>query len=142
VKYEIKIMNDIFESNQMEERILVVDDEPANISLFKNILETEGYINIITTLDPVKVIPLHLEHDFNLILLDINMPGMDGYEVLKQLQNSDNFNDTKVVATSADVSPGNIKKALDSGFTDYITKPMKIQTTLEIVDKALHRTEH
>lgn len=135
-------MNDIFESNQMEERILVVDDEPANISLFKNILETEGYINIITTLDPVKVIPLHLEHDFNLILLDINMPGMDGYEVLKQLQNSDNFNDTKVVATSADVSPGNIKKALDSGFTDYITKPMKIQTTLEIVDKALHRTEH
>jgi len=135
-------MNEIAESNQRRERILVVDDEPANISLFEKILETEGYTNIITTLDPVNVMSLHLEHDFNLILLDINMPEMDGYEVLKQLQDSDNFNDTKVVATSADVSPSNIKKALDSGFTDYITKPMRIQTTLEIVDKALHRTEH
>ncbi len=68
------------------------------------------------------------------ILLDINMPEMNGYEVLKQLQNMDNFNSTQVVAISADTSPSDVKKGLEAGFSSYITKPMRMQALYEIVD--------
>jgi CheY-like chemotaxis protein len=135
-------MNNINESTELDktkQNILIVDDEPANTLLLKKILATRGYINVMTTLDPTEVIPLHLEHDFELILLDINMPKMNGYEVLEQLRNTDNFDYTQVVATSADISIRDPATRLNSGFSDYITKPMKIKVILEIVEKALQK---
>ena len=65
------------------------------------------------------------------------MPDMDGYAVLDKLRNMDGFSATVVVATSGDTSPRDIKKALAAGFVDYITKPMRMNALLEIIDETL-----
>lgn len=124
-------------NDKHEKKILIVDDESANILLLNKILSFDGYKNIVTTLDPKEVSLLHEEHDFDLILLDINMPDMDGYAVLDKLRNMDGFATTAVVAISGDTFPRDIKKALAAGFLDYITKPMRMNDLLEIIDKVL-----
>ena len=117
--------------------ILIVDDERANIVLLTKILELRGYKNIETTLDPTEAYPLQQKHEFALILLDINMPEMDGFEVLKQLQDSGHCENTRIIATSGNIEKGYIQEALNAGFSDYITKPMPMNEILDIVSKAL-----
>lgn len=129
-------MSDIY-----NKKILIVDDEPTNILLLTKILESKGFVNIVTTLNPCETFELHRKNNFELVLLDINMPEMDGYEVLDKLRGMDNFNTTKVVATSGDVSQRDIQKALAAGFVNYITKPMKMDSLLEIVGNVLQESE-
>jgi len=124
-------------SEQLKAKILIVDDEPANILLFSRILEAKGYESISTTLDPCEASSLQQKYEFDLILLDINMPEMNGFEVLKQLGDSNCLNNTKVVATSGNIEPEYVKKALDAGFFDYITKPMRMNDFLEKVHSIL-----
>jgi CheY-like chemotaxis protein len=132
------LINKYFRVTEMSPvKILIVDDEAANILLFTKILETQGYNNIVATLEPRKVIALQQQHDFDLVLLDINMPEMNGYEVLEALHNYDECNHTQVIATNGDASSGQIKKALNAGFSAFISKPMRMQEFLTIVDEAL-----
>lgn len=131
-------MNDV-DNEQTKLKILLVDDEPANILLLTKMLSIKGYDNIISTVDSRDVISLHQKHNFDLILLDINMPEMDGYEVINELKNIDGFSNINVVAISGDIEPCDIQKGLDSGFTAYLTKPMRIQTLMEVTDKALQQ---
>ena len=123
--------------SNLQAKILIVDDEPANILLFTRILETQDYESITTTLDPCEAASLHQKHEFDLILLDINMPEMNGFEVLKQLHDSNSCKNTQVIATSGDTEMSYIKKALDAGFVDYITKPMHMNDILDKVNKVL-----
>jgi len=115
--------------------ILIVDDEPANILLLSKILQSDGYTNVMTTDKPTDTITLQQKHNFSLVLLDINMPELSGYEVLEQLRGLDNFSTTKIIATSGDTSPKDIKNALDAGFDDYITKPMRMNDILDVIKK-------
>lgn len=124
--------------SDLDVKILIVDDEPVNILLLSKILSTEGYNNITTTLDPREAESLQIKHNFELILLDINMPELNGYEVLEQLHATDNFSGTKIVATSGDVSTKHIDEALAAGFNDYITKPMRMKDLLDVVSRVLH----
>ena len=117
--------------------ILIVDDEPANILLLSKILELNGYTNVMTTNAPLDTVALQKEHNYALVLLDINMPEINGYQVLEQLRELDNFLGTKVIATSGDISPKDINKALEAGFNGYITKPMKMDDILDVVEKTL-----
>lgn len=121
--------------------ILIVDDEPSNVLLLEKMLAMQGYSRVVTTLDPRNVLSLCQEHDFQLILLDINMPEMDGYEVLEQLRNEEKLTNTQVVAISGDIYSTEITKALDAGFSDYISKPFKIQSLLDIVDKTIQKSD-
>lgn len=121
----------------MDISILLVDDEPANILLLSKILSLNGYTNVTTTIESRDAAVLHKEHNYELILLDINMPELNGYEVLEQLQSLDNFPTTKVIATSGDVSLDDIDKALDAGFDSYLTKPMKINDIMNVINKVL-----
>ncbi|MDH5395910.1 MAG: response regulator, partial [Gammaproteobacteria bacterium] len=71
--------------NPKEANILVVDDEFANVLLLKKILEAKGYVNVVTTQDPRQALPLYQQHNSDIILLDLNMPELDGYGVMDQL---------------------------------------------------------
>jgi len=124
-------------SEQLKAKILIVDDEPANILLFSKILQAAGYESLTTTLNPCETSSLQQKHGFDLILLDINMPEMNGFEVLKQLGDSNSLNNTKVIATSGNIEPEYVKKALDAGFVDYITKPMRMNDILDKVHGVL-----
>ena len=120
-----------------DSNILIVDDEPANILLLSKILQSNGYTNVMTTEAPRDTAALQNENNYDLVLLDINMPEINGYEVLEQLRGLDNFSGTKVIATSGDVSPKDIERALDAGFNDYITKPMRVNDILDVVERVL-----
>ena len=66
-------------------KILVVDDSPDNIELMEEILREEGYTDVSSTMLPEQVCPLHREHNYDLILLDLQMPGLNGFQVMKAI---------------------------------------------------------
>jgi len=103
--------------------ILVVDDEPANLQLLRMILESEGYTNIITNDDPTRVVDMVLHHDCDLILLDLNMPFMDGYEVMNQLGSSFDGLAPPIMVLTAQHDQEFRLRALSQGARDYVTKP-------------------
>lgn len=123
--------------SNLNAKILIVDDEEANVLLLNKILTLKGYTNIMTTVNSHETASLQKIHSYDLVLLDINMPEFSGYEVLEQLRDLDNFSGTKVIATSGDISPKDIKKALEAGFDDFLTKPMRMDDILDVVAKVL-----
>ena len=129
-------MNELINAHE-NLKILIVDDESSNIMLLTKMLSAKGYNNIMSTLNPKVVVSLFKKHIFNVVLMDINMPVMNGYEVLEQLRRTDCFNDTKVVAISGNVYPEDIEKALNSGFYGYLTKPLKMVDLFEMMDKVV-----
>ena len=103
-------------------QILIVDDEQFNIEVVIGFLEDEGYKFNYTTngKDALKAV---FSHHFDLILLDINMPGMDGLEVCKRIKNDDKTKDIPVIFLSAYNDIDTISQAFSAGGVDYITKP-------------------
>ena len=76
----------ISEQEILNASILIVDDQESNVQLLEQMLREAGYLNITSTMDPHAVCALHRDNHYDLILLDLQMPGMDGFEVLKALR--------------------------------------------------------
>lgn len=105
-------------------KILIVDDVPTNIMLVQAILRKEGY-TLITTDNGIKALELVKELKPNLILLDIMMPGMDGYEVLTELKANPETQDIPVIIMSALSDMQSIVKGYQLGAIEYVTKPFQ-----------------
>ncbi len=119
-------------------KILVVDDNPSNVALLEAVLEEEEYENIFSTTDPFQVLPLYQKHRFDLILLDIRMPGMSGIEVLQQLSKVTRDEYLPVIVLTAQTDQNTRQQALEAGAKDFITKPfedwevlLRIENTLQ-----------
>ncbi|MBN2645039.1 MAG: response regulator [Desulfuromonadaceae bacterium] len=119
-------------------KILIVDDNPANVALLEAILEEEEFENLTSTTDPFEVLPLCTEHRFNLILLDIRMPGLDGLEVMQQLQPILEREFLPIIVLTAQTDDETRQKALSAGAKDFLTKPfedwevlLRIRNTLQ-----------
>lgn len=104
--------------------ILVVDDTPTNVRLLSRLLSTEGY-RVQTATDGVQALERVAENSPDLILLDIQMPNMDGYEVCERLKADERFAHIPIMFISALLDMEGIVKALNLGGVDYITKPFK-----------------
>ena len=105
-----------------EAKILIVDDQPANVTLIEKMLDIDGYINVISTTDPTQVESLYMEQNSDLILLDLNMPVMDGYQVLAKIREVDPDYPPIIVLTAQSDRESRIK-ALDLGARDFLAKP-------------------
>jgi putative two-component system response regulator len=103
--------------------IFVVDDEPVNLKLLERILSAEGYQNVISISDPYKVIQAYEEHRPALILLDLNMPGMNGFQVMQQLAALEDPLMPPIVILTAQNQQDSLLRALQHGARDYVTKP-------------------
>lgn len=123
--------------NTKKHVILYIEDNPANLKLVTKILGHRKHINLLTAHTPELGIELALSRQPELILLDINMPTMDGYDVLKVLKANNKLMHTPVVAVTANAMQSDIDKGIAAGFSDYITKPINIPHFLEIVDESL-----
>lgn len=111
--------------------ILIVDDQEANVMLLEQMLRNEGYANITATQDPRAVCPLHAEHRFDLILLDLQMPEMDGFEVIEALKGIDAAAYLPVLVITA--QPAHKLRALKAGAKDFVSKPfdfVEVQTRI------------
>src|SRR5450830_80061 len=110
---------DIFNAN-----ILIVDDQTANVQLMEQLLKEAGYINVASTMKPQEVCALHRKHAYDLILLDLQMPEMDGFQVMASLQT--NISDDYLPVIVLTAQPGHKLKALQAGAKDFISKPFDL----------------
>jgi PAS domain S-box-containing protein len=111
--------------------ILIVDDQEANVMLLEQMLLNEGYRNITTTQNPREVYTLHKEHRFDLILLDLQMPDMDGFEVIEELKQIEQASYLPVLVITA--QPAHKLRALKAGAKDFVSKPfdfVEVQTRI------------
>jgi PAS domain S-box-containing protein len=111
--------------------ILIVDDQEANVMLLEQMLRNEGYQHITTTQDPRAVCRLHQEQRFDLILLDLQMPEMDGFEVIEALKQIEQGSYVPVLVITA--QPAHKLRALKAGAKDFVSKPfdfVEVQTRI------------
>jgi len=104
--------------------ILIVDDQEANVILLEQMLRDDGYTRITTTGDPEVVCALNRKHSFDLILLDLQLPGMDGFQVMKALKT--NVADSYLSVIVLTAQPGHKLRALQAGAKDFISKPFDL----------------
>lgn len=120
-----------------EYTVLIVDDVPTNVMLVQAILKKEGY-TLLTCDSGAKALRIAHDKHPNLILLDIMMPEMDGYEVLQHLKSAPDTNDIPVIIMSALSDMQSIVKGYQLGATEYVTKPFQRE---ELVKRVAHRYE-
>ena len=106
-------------------RILMVDDEKPNLELLRRILEPVGFKNLMETTDPFQVLPLCRESQPDIVLLDIAMPGKNGFEVLAEIREHIGAEDyLPVLVLTSDHSPEAKRQSLSAGAQDFLTKPL------------------
>ena len=123
--------------------ILIVDDQKANVMLLEQVLTNAGYARVTSTRDPHAVCALHRDNHYDLILLDLEMPGMDGFQVMESLKEIETNGYLPVLAVTA--QPTHKLRALKCGAKDFISKPfdlaevlMRVHNMLEV--RLLHET--
>ena len=110
-------------ANYVKMRILIVDDEPANVALLEDMLSDQGYINLKSTTDSRHVPEFCREFDPDLILLDLCMPHVDGFAVLESLRAERSEVYLPIIVLTADVNEESKRRALHYGATDFLHKP-------------------
>jgi CheY-like chemotaxis protein len=115
-------------------RILIVDDQESNVRLLEFALRRGGYVAVASTTDSVEVCALHRQNRYNLILLDLKMPRMNGFEVLEALKNEATVS---VLVLSAD--PAQNARAMAAGAKGFLSKPFVLAEVLSRVNLMLPR---
>ncbi|ABR36921.1 ATP-binding protein [Clostridium beijerinckii] len=113
--------------------ILYAEDNPANLRLVERALSQISNLKMLSANSGELCLDLAIAHKPDIILLDINLPGIDGYEVFKRLKMHKETKDIPIIAVSAHAMPRDIEKGLSLGFSDYITKPIDIPNFIEKV---------
>ncbi len=111
-------------------KVLVVEDNPMNMELVTYIL-TSGGIDVTQAFDGLEALGKIKDINFDLILLDIQLPGMDGIEVIKNINKEDASGNTPIVALTAHAMSGDEQKFINAGCAGYISKPIDISTFVE-----------
>src|ERR1700722_15514439 len=126
----------------LKAKILVVDDKVANVRLIEGMLRVAGYTCVQSTTDPHEVCELHRKNHYGLILLDLQMPGMDGFQVMEGLKAIEAEGYLPVLAQTS--QPNHRLRALKAGAKDFVSKPfdlaevlMRVHNLLEV--RLLHR---
>ncbi len=122
-------------AGQLNAKILIVDDNRMNITLLEQTLGSAGYTRVTSTLDPTAVCDLHVKNRYDLIVLDLQMPGMDGFEVMEQLKLVETDGYLSVLVVTA--QPDHKLRALRAGAKDFLSKPLDIAEVLTRVHNML-----
>jgi putative two-component system response regulator len=122
-------------SDILHGKILIVDDKEANILLLELMLRSAGYDSISSTMEPTEVCNLHRKSRYDLILLDLQMPGMDGFQVMEGLMDIEEGGYLPVLVITA--QPGHKLHALKAGAKDFVSKPFELPEVLARVSNML-----
>ncbi|MFZ2949885.1 MAG: diguanylate cyclase [Desulfuromonadaceae bacterium] len=125
----------VSDADILNAEILIVDDLEANVKLLEQLLRNAGYLCITTTRDPHAVSDLHRVNHYDLILLDLRMPGMDGFQVMERLKEIETDGYLPVLAVTA--QPAHKLRALQGGAKDFISKPFDLAEVLVRVHNLL-----
>lgn len=116
--------------------ILVIEDNEQNRILMREILEYKGY-RVLEASDGVEGLGIAMEHTPDLIMMDLQMPLMDGFTVMRELRNNPELRNIKIIAVTSLAMKGDREKALEAGFDEYVTKPIDTRKLPELVRKVL-----
>jgi PAS domain S-box-containing protein len=105
-------------------KVLIVDDQQANVCLLEQLLSEAGYTAVSSTMNPLEVCALHRQDNYDLILLDLQMPGMDGFQVIEALKTSASDSYLPVIVLTA--QPAHKLRALQAGAKDFVSKPFDL----------------
>lgn len=122
-----------------KKQILYIEDNPANLHLVQKLIDNESNLELISSTKGEEGVIIAENAHPDLILVDLNLPGMDGYQVLDQLRNVDELKDRPVIAVSANAMPQEIEKGMAAGFDGYLTKPIIVRDFLDLIRKHLYR---
>lgn len=135
----ITLDQDILSAN-----ILIVDDQIVNVRLLEKILKQAGYLHIYSTVDSRQVLTMYQEHDIDVLLLDIRMPHLDGFQVMQQLSTELVTDYLPILVLTAELTPETRSQALSGGAKDFLAKPFdrlealqRIRNILEV--RLLHK---
>jgi CheY-like chemotaxis protein len=121
--------------------ILYIEDNISNLSLIETILEEDPSIHLLTAMQGRIGLDLARQHTPDLILLDLHLPDMPGAEVLSALQADEATRNIPTVVLSADATPGQLKRLLDAGARDYITKPIDVTRFYRLMEETTARRD-
>jgi PAS domain S-box-containing protein len=121
--------------------VLYIEDNPVNLKLVAKLIEKRTAIRLLSAEEPVRGIELAMEQQPDLILLDINLPEMSGYEVLRHLRDMEQTRDIPVVALSANAMANDLQKGEAAGFNGYLTKPINVKEFFAVVAAMLGESE-
>jgi CheY-like chemotaxis protein len=115
-------------------KILVVDDSETNVLLLQRLLEEEGY-KIDYAYSGKAAIELIKKKTFDLILLDIMMPGIDGFDILEKIKGTQYIQNTPIIMVTAKDDHESQQKAIKMGANDYMTKPLDLEKLKKLIQK-------
>jgi CheY-like chemotaxis protein len=116
--------------------ILVADDKAAGRELVRTVLEKSGY-TVIEASDGMEAVRFARERNPDLIILDLHMPGLDGFGVIQELRRDELFATTPIMALTASAMQGDRERAMSVGFTGYVTKPIRLGALRGEVERLL-----
>jgi len=122
---------------QRQHLMLYVEDNPANLMLVEDLIGRRRDIRLISAIDGIQGLDMALQFKPDLILMDINLPGINGFRVLEILRADPRTAQIPVVALSANAMPRDIERGLEAGFFRYLTKPIVISEFMSTLDQAL-----
>ncbi|MCD6073231.1 MAG: multi-sensor hybrid histidine kinase [Rhodospirillales bacterium] len=125
------------EPGDARQRILYVEDNASNLQLMEELLGTIGNFTMTSAANGPLALDMVREEPPDLILLDINLPEMDGFEVLRRLQGDPDTKDIPVIAVTAAAMPAEVERGLSAGFKEYITKPIDIANVLRAIERQI-----
>ncbi len=114
------------QNEYLDSKILIVDDQASNVILLQQILTQAGYTNILSTQNPLEVLELYKKHKPELVLLDLNMPHLDGFGIMKQLKEVETDSYIPVLVLTAVDHPTIRHRALSAGARDFLGKPLDV----------------
>ena len=124
-------------SENNQKKILYVEDNSTNLRLIENVIKQQTRHQFISAMDATTGLDLLESERPDLVLMDINLPGMDGYEALKHIQANEKFQHLPVIAVSANAMPSDLERGKAAGFRDYITKPINIRSLIHAIEEAI-----
>jgi CheY-like chemotaxis protein len=130
-------MDDLTKSASQQRTLLYVEDNLANVALVRQLIARRGDIKFLTAADGDLAMLMAREFSPSIILMDINLPGKNGYDVLKMLRNDPATMHIPAIALSSNAFQSDVDKGAEAGFLRYITKPYKLDELWAALEVAL-----
>ena len=129
------------DTQNMLRAVLYVEDNPANLELVAQVIARRADMRLLSAADASLGIEYARVYQPDVVLMDINLPGLNGTDAMRILRSDPSTAHMPIIALSANAVPRDIQKCLDAGFFDYVTKPFKVQQLLAALDAALAHAE-
>lgn len=119
----------------MNKKILIVDDDPRNIFALKLTLKARGYAVESCTMVQDALEMLKTRPEFSVVLMDMMMPGIDGYEAVRMIRSTQEIKHTPIIAVTAQAMPEDRQKCMEAGADDYVSKPIDVDLLIMAIEK-------